>query len=104
MESNALEKSTKCCLEIFCAYSFDNSLISQSLRSGRLIYLKTVLIFSKNFLSSWSDTMEKQDIIDFCSKSYDFVVLSDSDTTFLKRRSLSSISLLCFVHARCCII
>ena len=64
----------------FCMYSFDDSTSSQNLRSCESISLKTILIFPQNFPNFRSDTIEKQDIINFSgnsSKSYASVVLWD---------------------------
>ena len=51
------------------------------------ITLKAILIFPKNFLDFGLDTIKKQCIINlssYSSKSYAFVVLGDSEVTFLE--------------------
>ena len=110
MESNTLEKSTnKFYLEVFCMYSND-LMDSENRWSCGLISLETILIFPKNFFNFWSDTIEKQGIINlssYSSKNHASVVLSNSKVIFLGGRggcSLLSIFLLCFVYTQCCII
>ena len=75
-----------------------------------MVSLKTVLIFSKNFLDFWSDATEKQRIINlgtYGSKKYVSVVLSDSEVAFLMKgedKSLWFISLVRFAFKQRCII
>ena len=57
-----------------------------------LISLKTVLIFPKNFLDLRFDTVEKQDIINFSSKSYASIVLFNSEVTFLEEEEDSAVA------------
>ena len=60
---------------------------SQSLRSCGSISLKTILIFPKNFLNFWLNTIEKLDILtlnSYSSKIYTSIVFSDSKNIFLQ--------------------
>ena len=86
IESNALEKSTINCAasRFFGTYSFDDSMDSQNVRSCGSISPKTVLIFLKNFLNLIG------------SKSYDSVVLSDSEVTSFKEARMPPL-----VHFSC---
>ena len=99
-----------CCLKIFCKYSFNDLTNSHKLRSYWLISPKAVQIFPVNFLDFWSHTTEKQDIINlnsYSSKSYAFVEFwwFQGRISFGKgRRSLSSISPVCFANRQRCII
>ena len=73
-------------LRYFCMFSFDNLTNCQNLRSCRLISLKTILIFPKNFCNFRLDMIEKLNIINlssYSSKSYASLVLSNSEVTFL---------------------
>ena len=91
MESNSLEKSTNSADSNIFFKSFDDLTDYQNLWCG-LIFLKTILIFPKNFLNFWFDTVEKQSIINLSSyrnKSYASVVLSDSKMTFLRKEDAS---------------
>ena len=99
--SNALVKSTnKCCLKIFCMYS--HLMKCQNLRNCGLISLKTVLIFPKNFLHLWSDTIEKQGIINFSSyDSYALGILSDFKITLSQERKDGSYHPFCFCVLYC---
>ena len=52
----------------------------------QIVFPKAVLIFLKNFLDFMSDTTEKQVIINlssFSNNSYAFIVLCDSEVTYL---------------------
>ena len=89
INSNALEKATnKCCLKIFCTYSFDFSTNGQNVRSCRSIFSKTVLVFSKKFINFGSDTSKKGILNLSClgSKGYKAEVLVDSEVNFLQEK------------------
>ena len=85
MESNALKKSMIHCvtLRFFCTYSFGDLIDSQNLWSYVLISPKTILIFPKNFIDFWFDTVEKQNIINLSHESYASIVLNNSQVAFL---------------------
>ena len=69
MESNALEKSMKCCLGIFFSNTFDNSKC-QNLQSCGSISVETVLLFPKKILYFRFETVE-QSIINLSSNRSD---------------------------------
>ena len=70
-----------------CANFFDDSIVCQNLWYYGSISLKTILIFCKNFINLWFDTIEKLSIINLISyrcKSYASVVLGDFKATFVR--------------------
>ena len=86
MESNALEKSINCRIaSIFFASSPISRWIVRTVRL-QSDFFESRSDFSKNFLDFELDTIEKQGIINLCrynNECYAFVVLSDSEVTFL---------------------
>ena len=82
LELNSFEKSY---LQITCLFSEDST-DCQNLWVCKVISSKAVSIFLEYFLSFGLYTFEKQGIINLSSnssKKYEFIVLSDSEVTFL---------------------
>ena len=63
-------------------FSLDDPMDNQNLWNCGSISPKTILIFSKNSLNFWSDTIEKQRIIKLSSYNSS-MFLSDFEVTFL---------------------